>query len=65
MIDTPKLVPCRATWARGLEVEWWAWEYDKDKQKYVREGTVVEPWYLMAISRQMLDEGWKLCRAVV
>ena len=64
-MDTPKLVPCGDTWIRGREVEDWDWKYDEDKQEYTREGSVVRPWYLMALSRQMQDEGWQLCRQVV
>ena len=64
-MDTPKLVPCRATWVRGREVEWWDWEFDTEKKAYIRHGEAVSNLHLMLIAVEMEREGWQLCRAVV
>ncbi len=66
-METPNtgLRACHATWARGLEVEWWDWEFDEDKQAYIRHGEVVTPVRLLLLVAEMREEGWQLCRQVV
>ncbi len=65
VMDKPKLVPCRAAWMRGLEVEYWNWYFDTEKKAYIRHGEEVTGLNLMLIAAEMQAEGWLLCRAVV
>lgn len=67
-MDTPNTrLLCRATFARGHEVEWWEWTLDEERKVYInaRDGGEVSPRSLMVLMTVMQQEGWQLCRAVV
>lgn len=58
---------CRATFARGPEVEWWEWTLDEERKVYINthDGKEVPPRGLMVLLTVRQREGWQLCRAVV
>lgn len=59
-------VLCRATWARGVEADWWEWSYDEERKEYHRaDGSLLSPIELMAQAQAKQVEGWRLCLAVI
>lgn len=67
-MDIPnRIIPCRATWAKDREVDWWEWTYDEGRKEYIMGDSdeAMPRTYIMAMAAQKQAEGWELCLAVI